>query len=71
MINLLYKHFKVEGLNLLRDLIRHGDYICKLNFKEAYFSVTIASHLKKVLCFYWEGALYQFLCMPFGLAPVL
>ncbi|XP_067670782.1 uncharacterized protein [Haliotis asinina] len=62
-----YIHFKLEGLHLLRDLIRKGDCLCKL--KDAYFSVPMAPHMKKVLHFSWKGVLYQFRYMPFGLAP--
>ncbi|XP_046573530.1 uncharacterized protein LOC124281640 [Haliotis rubra] len=64
-----YKHFKLEGLHLLRDLIRKGDYLCKLDLKDAYFSIPMAPHMKKLLRFSWKGVLYQFRCMPFGLAP--
>jgi len=40
-----------------------------LNLKDAYFSVPIFSPHKKYLHFVWKGVIFQFTCLPFGLAP--
>jgi len=37
-----YQHFKMEGLHVLRDLIQEGDFMCKIDLKDAYFVVPIA-----------------------------
>ena len=34
-----YKHFKMEGMHMLRDLLKPNDF--KINFKDAYFTVPI------------------------------
>ena len=34
-----YQHFKMEGLHLIKDLLREGDYMVKLDLKDAYFSL--------------------------------
>ena len=40
----------------------------KIDLKDAYFSIPIDAHYRKFLCFQVEGKLYQFNCLPFGLA---
>ena len=32
-----YKHFKMEGLHLLKEILERGDYLCKLDLKEPIF----------------------------------
>ena len=32
-----YIHFKMEGLFLLKEMLK-GDYMCKIDLKDAYFS---------------------------------
>ena len=34
-----FLHFKMEGLSQLKHIIQEGDWMCKLDLKEAYFSV--------------------------------
>ena len=65
----LYQHFKMEGLHLLKDLIQPGDYMVKLDLKDAYFSVPVDPKHAPFLRFAWKDKLYQFQCMPFGLGP--
>ena len=62
-------HFKMEGLHLLRDLLKVGDYMCKIDLKDAYFCVPIHTSQRKYIRFQWEGQLYEFLCLCFGLGP--
>lgn len=63
-----YHHFKMEGLPLLKSLIQRNDWMVKVDLKDAYFCVTIHQEQQKFLRFQWEGTLYQFCCLPFGLA---
>ena len=64
-----YQHFKMEGLHLMKDLLQEGDYMCKIDLRDAYFTITINKKYRKDLRFKWEGTLYEFLCLCFGLTP--
>ena len=53
-----YPHFKMEGIHTLK----------KIDLKDTYFSVPISQKHRKFLCFQFKENLYQFNCLPFGLA---
>ena len=36
-----YQRFKMEGLHCLRNVLKKGDYMCKLDLKHAYFSAPL------------------------------
>ena len=63
-----YHHLKMESLQSLRDILKKGDFMCKLDLKDAYFCIPFAEELEKFMRFYRERDLYQFLCLCFGLA---
>ena len=43
-----YCHFKMEGLNLLKEILeKGGDYLCKLDLKDAYFCVLLNKKTQK------------------------
>ena len=64
-----YQHFKMEGLHLLKEMLQQGDYMCKIDLKDAYFMIPINQESRKFLRFLWQGSLYEFLCLCFGLGP--
>ena len=43
--------------------------MCKMDLKDAYFSVPLHPGSRKYVRFRWKGALYEFLCLAFGLGP--
>ena len=57
----------MEGLHLLPDLIQAGDWMVKLDLKDAYLQVHIHPDHQKYLVFQWDSKFYQFTCLPFGL----
>ena len=61
-------HFKMEGIHLLKDTLKTGDWMTKVDLKDAYFMIPIASHHRRLLRFQWQGETYQFNCLPFGLS---
>ena len=65
-----YQHFKMEGLNLLQNMLQEKDFMCKLDLKYAYFCVSLKKESRKNVRLQWEGTLYEFLCLCFGLCPV-
>ena len=64
-----YQHFKMEGLQCLKFLLPKGDYMCKIDLKDVYFSVGLSKESQKLVRFQWEGSLYEFLCLCLGLSP--
>ena len=62
-----YQYFKMEGLNLLQNMVQKGDCMCKLRLKDAYFCFPLKKESRKYVRFQWEGTLYEFLCLCFGL----
>ena len=63
-----YKHFKMEGIHMLRDLLEKGDFLVKIDLKDAYLTVPIWKDHQKYLRFLWKDTILEFACLPFGLA---
>ena len=64
-----YSHFKMEGMHMLHDLLRKDDYMLKLDLKDAYLMVVpVWVNHQKYLRFPWKGTMWEFACLPFGLA---
>ena len=61
--------FKMEGLHCLKFLLEQDNLLCKIDLKEAYFSVSLNKNSQKFVGFQWSGNLYEFLCLCFGLGP--
>ena len=63
-----YQHFKMERLHCLRNTLKKGDYMCKLDLKDAYFSVLLNPASRKFVRFLWSGKLYDFFTFVLGQA---
>ena len=61
-------HFKMEGIHMLKDLLKPGDWMTKVDLKDAYFMIPVATNHRSLLQFKWIGKTYQFNCLPFGLS---
>ena len=51
---------------MLKDLLRQGDFMAKIDLKDAYFTMPICKSDKRYLKFRWRDEIYQFNCLPFG-----
>lgn len=58
----------MEDLRAARDLISPNVYLATLDLKDAYFLVPMSKNSRKYLRFRFDGILYQFTCLPFGLS---
>jgi len=55
-----HKHFKMEGLHILPNLIQPEDWMIKLDLNDAYFQIPIHIEHHHLLQFQWELKTYQF-----------
>lgn len=60
-------HFKLESITMLTDLLGKDMWMCKLDLKDAYFSIPVRVSDRKFLQFVWNDITYQYTCLPFGL----
>ena len=61
-------HFKMEGLHTLRDILNEGDWMTKVDLKDAYFTIPIYQSDRIFLRFSTGNQDFQFNCLPFGLS---
>ena len=64
-----YVHFKMESLKNVKDMLRQGDLMVKIDLKDAYFTLPLHPKSRKYVRFQWGRKIYQFLCLCFGLGP--
>ena len=64
-----FEHFKQETFKTVLELIQQNDFFCSIDMRNAYFSVSIEPYYRRYLKFIWNGELYHFVCVPFGLSP--
>ncbi|XP_064479183.1 uncharacterized protein LOC135392398 [Ornithodoros turicata] len=57
----------MEGWDTVKDLLLQGDYLVRIDLKDAYLSVPIAKRDRPWLCFLHQGRCYQWNVLPFGL----
>ncbi|KZR98797.1 Uncharacterized protein APZ42_005622 [Daphnia magna] len=53
----------MEGMDSVRRLIRPGDWMVKLDLKDAYLSVPVCLEHQPLLCFRWRDICSQFTCL--------
>lgn len=60
--------FKMEHAEHAAKQMRAGDLMFTLDMKSGYHQVPVKEWFKKLLCFEWQGQVYQWQVMPFGLS---
>ena len=65
---IITRHFKMESVRTVKAIIQKGDWLLKLDLKDAYLSVPIHADHQKYLRFRWENRTWQFRTLPFGLS---
>ena len=64
-------HFKMESIRTVKGLLIQGDWLVKLDLKDAYLSIPIHRPHQKFLRFQrfqWDSREWQFQALPFGLS---
>lgn len=61
-------HFKMEDLRTAIRLTHKNVYMTTIDLKDAYFLISVDIRDRKYLRFTFEGQLYEFTCLPFGLS---
>ena len=65
---LAYEHFQMESMRTVRELLRPGDHMVRLDLKSAYLHVPIDPEHRPFLDFFHQGQRYRYQCLPFGLS---
>lgn len=65
--HILKRHFKMESLQTVRQLVQRGDYLVKIDIKDAYLHIPVAEEHQPFLRFNFLRRTYQCLVMLFGL----
>ena len=60
--------FKMEGIHLLKDLLKHNYFMTRFDMRDAYYSIPVDKQSRRYLQFIFEGKLYQFKVLVFGLS---
>jgi hypothetical protein len=63
-----YHHFKMDTLETAIKMMTPGCYMASIDLKDAYYIVAIHTAYQKFLKFEFNGVLYQYTCLPNGLA---
>jgi len=64
----VYRHFKMENINRVRELLFDNCYLASIDLEKAYYSVPVGEASRKYLRFQLNDVLYQFTCLPNGLS---
>ena len=62
-----YHYFKMETFECALTLLRPNSFLASIDLKDAYFTIPMAGEHRKFLSFMWQGNLWQFTCLCFGL----
>ena len=60
------KHFKMDTMKKVLNLVQKGDWCINLDLKDAYFRIEIHKSHRQYLRFYYKKVAYQFRALCFG-----
>ena len=63
-----YQHFKMDTFESALNLIKPNCLMSSVDLRHAYYSVNIAEQHRKYLKFIWKDKLFQYSCLPNGIA---
>ena len=63
-----YQHFKMESRTCAIQLMKKNCYMASIDLTDAYYTVPVAVEHRKYLRFFWRNRLFQYTCLPNGLA---
>jgi hypothetical protein len=63
-----YHHFKMDTIYTAIHLMKQGCFMASIDLQDAYYTVPVCPNHRKYLKFSWRGQLYQYTCLPNGLA---
>ena len=62
------RHFKMESVRSVKGLMQEGDWLIKLDLKDAYLSIPVCLSHQQYLKFTWQGQQWKLTSLPFGLS---
>ena len=65
-----FAHFKMENLQLILDSVTPLYWMCVLDLSDAYLTVAINWRYFRFLKFSFQGRIYVYVCLPFGISSV-
>jgi len=63
-----HRHFKMENMRTVQDLIEKEDWMTKVDISDAYFHINIRKKDRCWFRFRWKGKTWQFRSLPQGLS---
>ena len=61
-------HFKMESIRTVKGVMQKGDWLCKLDLKDAYLTIPSHQSQQPLLRFLWDSRMWQFKVLPSGLS---
>ncbi len=65
---LVYRHFKMEGMHTVRDLLQPGDWFIKIDLTDGYLHIPVHPQFQPLLRFSFQRRHFQMTTMGFGLS---
>lgn len=63
-------HFKMEGISVMKGMVRKGDFFTKIDLQDACLTVSIHPDDRKFLQFMWTASFFQFFAFVLDCNPV-